>query len=61
MKQPLTEDDLPDISQEESSKYNLVWFEHIWKKSQQQQETAIQKGHPNLHRALVRDFLKSSW
>jgi hypothetical protein len=60
MKQPLTEDDLPDISQEESSKYNLVWFEQIWKKSQQQQ-TAIPKKHPSLHRALIRDFLKSSW
>jgi hypothetical protein len=60
MKNPLTETDIPDISKEESSNYNLLWYQKLCQKNQEIEQHGVKKSI-NLHRALVHDFFKSSW
>jgi ATP-binding cassette subfamily C (CFTR/MRP) protein 4 len=56
MERPLREDDLPDILEAESSKYQQNYFERIW---EAERKRSPQK--PNLHRALLVDYFKSTW
>lgn len=59
MESPLTEIDIPDISKEESSHHNLAWYQKLCQKNQKVEEHGVKK--IDLHRALVYDFLQSSW
>jgi ATP-binding cassette subfamily C (CFTR/MRP) protein 4 len=53
---PLEELDLPEILDEDSSKYNSNFFDRIWA-----EEKARNPSKPSLHKAFLRDFLKSIW
>ena len=59
MESPLTEIDIPDISKEESSHHNLVWYQKLCQKNQKVEEDRVKK--IDLHRALAYDFLQTSW
>ncbi len=70
MLRPLEEKDLPSLAQEEESGYNRVMFEEIWRKeiarvesinSRFRQGDSRKRFRPNLGRALIIEFLKSTW
>lgn len=56
LQRPLAELDLPDILEEDSSKHQRNYFENIWEKEKQRSPEK-----PNLHRALLIDYFKSTW
>ena len=78
LKRPLTESDLPDIVQADTSSYNRRNFTRLWQdeidRAQAKKAAASspsepgrrRKQHhrvqqPNLHRALLYDFIRSTW
>jgi len=56
MERPLTEADLPSISEKDSSAYNRKYFERIW-----EEEKRLHPANPMLQRALLKDFFTSIW
>ena len=64
MQRTIEEQDLPNISIYESSTHNLLWFERVWNQElmrvQMKNKTDAQV-KPSLQRALIMDFLKSTW
>eukprot|EP00978_Attheya_sp_CCMP212_P026115 scaffold85210_cov51-Attheya_sp.AAC.2 len=56
MKRPLVESDLPEITPCDSSRFNREYFERIWN-----QELERHPEKPSLHRAILRDFIRSLW
>jgi hypothetical protein len=67
MQRTIQEEDLPEISVNDSSKHNLLWFEKLWQqelsrvKGLQQKRKDHGQVKPSLQRALIVDFLKSTW
>lgn len=56
LERPLTELDLPEILETDTSKHQRNYFEAIWEKELQRRPDK-----PNLHRALLLDYFKSTW
>ena len=56
MERPLTESDLPDISEADTSAYNRIYFERLW-----EQEKRKHPDNPMLQRALLKDFFSEIW
>jgi ATP-binding cassette, subfamily C (CFTR/MRP), member 4 len=56
LRRPLKDADLPDIMDADSSRFNRNYFETIWHQEQLRCPT-----QPNLHRALLVDFMTSVW
>jgi ATP-binding cassette subfamily C (CFTR/MRP) protein 4 len=56
LKRPLEEEDLPDILKADSSNRNKNRFDQIWDEEKRQNPK-----EPSLHRAIIKDFLKSIW
>jgi ATP-binding cassette subfamily C (CFTR/MRP) protein 4 len=56
LERPLEERDLPENLEIDTSLYNRNHFESIWA-----EEKTRHPKNPNLHRALLADFLKSVW
>jgi len=56
LERPLTEMDLPDISEADTSAYNRIYFEKLWDEEKRQHPDK-----PLLQRALLKDFFKSVW
>ena len=65
VERPLEEEDLPQISIEQSASFNRVRFEKLWQNEVKRVEGIIQSSNnalrPSLHRALAVDFFKSTW
>lgn len=56
LERPLTESDLPEISKEDTSAYNRIYFERLW-----EEEKRLHPEKPMLQRAVMKDFFKSIW
>ncbi|CAJ1947757.1 unnamed protein product [Cylindrotheca closterium] len=56
LERPLTELDLPEILDVDTSKHQRNYFEDLWER---EKERSPEK--PNLHRALTIDYFKSTW
>jgi hypothetical protein len=71
MLKPLEEKDLPSLAKEEESRYNRTALEKIWQDEVERVESLKEKlpngsrkranSRPSLQRALIVDFLKSTW
>ncbi len=65
MERSLEEHDLPHIMEQESSVHNRNLFEKVWNDELERVEkynsTNKKKIKPMLHRALLMDFIKSTW
>lgn len=56
LERPLGEQDLPDILDIDTSKFQRNYFERIW-----EDEKKRSPDKPNLHRALLVDYFKTTW
>jgi ATP-binding cassette, subfamily C (CFTR/MRP), member 4 len=56
LQRPLEESDLPEILPEDSSDVNKNHFERIWREEQKKHPR-----NPSLHRAILKDYLRSVW
>ena len=56
VERPLEESDLPEILEEDSSKYNKNYFDCMWEREKQRNPK-----NPSLHRAIFWDFITSIW
>ena len=56
LERPLTDDDLANVLEKDSSDYNRKYFERIWK-----EEKMKRPDRPSLHRAILKDFFTSIW
>ena len=56
LQRPLEEIDLPEILPADSSDLNKNHFERIWQEEQQNRPES-----PSLHRAILKDYLRSVW
>jgi ATP-binding cassette subfamily C (CFTR/MRP) protein 4 len=67
MQQTIQEQDLPEISQDDSSQHNLLWFEQIWNQelirvqTLEKEKKTNTRFRPSLLRAVVLSYLKSTW
>jgi ATP-binding cassette subfamily C (CFTR/MRP) protein 4 len=56
LERPLGQPDLPEIQEADTSKYQRNYFERIWENEKKRCPES-----PNLHRALVVDYFKTTW